>query len=113
MSNIKDNGKKNNIKLNDNDHLLGKKKEFLFFISNLKLDNHQSCQKICQFCNTNVNLIQCKKCCNYICLGCIKQIYHFQNYDLKENVYTCENCSKKEKITKKRKNFSAIYVVKI
>lgn len=105
MSNIKDNGKKNNIKLNDNDHLLGKKKEFLFFISNLKLDNHQSCQKICQFCNTNVNLIQCKKCCNYICLGCIKQIYHFQNYDLKENVYTCENCSKKEKITKKKKEF--------
>ena len=105
MSNIKDNGKKNNIKLNDNDHLLGKKKEFLFFISNLKLDNHQSCQKICQFCNTNVNLIQCKKCCNYICLGCIKQIYHFQNYDLKENDYTCENCCKKEKITKKKKEF--------
>ena len=105
MSNIKDNGKKNNIKLNDNDHLLGKKKEFLFFISNLKLDNHQSCQKICQFCNTNVNLIQCKKCCNYICLGCIKQIYHFQNYGLKENDYTCENCCKKEKITKKKKEF--------
>ena len=105
MSNIKDNGKKNNIKLNDNDHLLGKKKEFLFFTSNLKDDNHQSSQKICQICNTNVNLIQCKKCCNYICLGCIKQIYHFQNYDLKENEYTCENCSKKEKGTKKKKEF--------